>query len=273
VGKLICNELAHLVLKNAMSEPSGKSSNSTEVPKEEVQFDPVKHRQDWLKRLADELDKIEPLMPIKMLPDGIEYPQWVLNVEREFSLVMLPSAKLKDPGIKMTPKRMGALLGHMCEMAVWFMEWLGAQIEKPDEPKTASAPTEALTEEQYESGLKILGSLRDWYLAMRRLAKRALCSCVDQSYEDMTNFLLGYADGFSRKPKTLQVGNIGNPTFEIYVFMLMYWQLIDQLNSVRQFHEVLVKVMGASRVGDQKRVEKICQRIGLTLRKVGRPKK
>jgi hypothetical protein len=272
-GQAVVQRIRASGVKKAMSELSGEFSKSTEPSEEEEQFDPVKHRQDWLKRLADELDKIEPLMPIKLLQDGIEYPQWVINVEREFSQVMLPSAKLKDPGIKMTPKRMGALLGHMCEMAVWLMEWLGAQIEKPDEPKTASASAEALTEEQYESGLKILGSLGDWYLAMRRLAKRALCSCVDQSYEDMTNFLLGYADGFSRKPKTLQVGNIGNPTFEIYVFVLMSWQLIDQLNSVRQFHEVLVKVMGASRVGDQKRVEKICQRIGLTFRKVGRPKK
>ncbi len=55
--------------------------------------------------------------------------------------------------------------------------------------------------------------------------------------------------------------------------MLMFWRAIERMDSVRQFHEVLLKVFGASRIGDQKRVEKICQRMGLSFRKVGRPKK
>jgi hypothetical protein len=242
----------------------------------EAEFNHEEHRTKWLKRLANELDKLEPLMPIKLLPDGIEYPKWVMNVEREFSLVVLPSAKLKDPDVKITPKRMGAVLGHICEMAVWMMEWMGHQIENPDKKGESDLPKESLakiTEEEWGKGLVTLNSLVDWYLALRRLAKRALCSCVDQTYEDMTDFLLGYSDAFSRKPRTFQVGNIGNPTFEIYVFMLIFWQAINRLDSVRQLHELLVKVFGATRMGDQKRIEKICQRIGLSFRKVGRPKK
>jgi hypothetical protein len=237
-----------------------------------TEFNHEEHRAKWFKRLEEELDKIERLIPIKLLPDGIEYPKWVLNVERGFSLVMLPAAKMKDPDFKITPKRMGALLGHMCEMAVWMMEWFGHQSENPNE-KGNPLTEKPLTEEEWKKGQNFLVSLNDWYSAARRLAKRALCSCVDQTYEDMTDFLLGYADAFSRKPKSMQVGNIGNPTFEIYVFMLIYWRAIDRMDSVRQFHEVLVKVFGANRIGDQKRVEKICQRMGLNFRKSGRPKK
>jgi hypothetical protein len=240
------------------------------------EFNHEAHRARWLKRLVDELDKIEPLMPIKLLPDGIEYPRWVHNVEREFSLVMLPSAKLKEPDYKITPKRMGALLGHMCEMAVWMMQWLSYKTETGEEKTEGSTSKKTLpelTEAQWEKGLETLDSLGDWYDGVRHLAKRALCSCVDQTYEDMTDFLLGYADAFSRKPKTMKVGNLGNPTFEIYVFMLMFWRLVESMKSVREFHEALVKVFSANRIGDQKRVEKICQRIGLSFRKVGRPKK
>jgi hypothetical protein len=243
------------------------------MSEEVTTIDLEEHRKAWLRRLADELDKIEPLMPIKFLADGIEYPQWVLKVEREFSLVMLPAAKLKEPDLKITPKRMGALLGHMCESAVWMMEWFGSQLESRNEEGNNSLTEKTFTEDEWKKGQEILVSLGDWYSAMRRLAKRALCSCVDQSYEDMTDFLLGYSDAFSRKPKTFQVGNIGNPTFEIYVFMLIYWRAIERMDSVRQFHEVLVKVFGANRIGDQKRIEKICQRIGLSFRKSGRPKK
>jgi hypothetical protein len=241
-----------------------------------TEFNAEEHRTKWLKGLAAELDKIEPLMPFKFLPEGIEYPKWVQNVEREFSLVVLPSARLKDPDFKITPKRMGAVLGHVCEMAVWMMEWMNHQIENPDQKDGTPLPTNSLaklTEEEWGKGLATLNSLADWYRALRRQAKRALCSSVDQTYEDMTDFLLGYSDAFSRKPRTFQVGNMGNPTFEIYVFMLIFWKAIDRLDSVRQLHELLVKMFGANRIGDQKRIEKICQRIGLRFRKVGRPKK
>jgi hypothetical protein len=240
---------------------------------ETAEIDPIKHRQDWLKRLANEVDKIEPLMPIKLLPEGVEYPQWVLNVEREFSLAMLPSAKLKEPDFKITPKRMGAVLGHMCETAVWMMEWLVYQDENTDEVSGTLSRTEPPTEAQYKEGMEVVAGLVVWYGGMRRLAKLALCSCVDQSYEDMTDFLLGYADGFSRKPKTFRVGNLGNSTFEIHVFMLLYWRAVQGMDSVRQLYETLVNILGASRTGEQKRIEKICQRIGLHYRKPGRPKK
>jgi hypothetical protein len=244
-----------------------------EVTKE---FNPEEHRARWLKRLVDELDKIEPLMPYKFLPEGVEYPQWVLKVEREFSLVVLPSAIVKAPDFKLTPKRMGAVLGHVCEMAVWMMEWMSHQTENSGKNDGTPSPENSpatITEEEWDKGLKALISLENWYLALRRLAKRALCSSVDQTYEDMTDFLLGYADAFSRKPRTFQAGNMGNPTFEIYIFMLTFWQAIDRLDSVRELHELLVKVFGARRTGDQKRIEKICQRIGLSFRKAGRPKK
>jgi hypothetical protein len=234
----------------------------------EAQFDPAKQRRDWLKRLAAELEKLEPLMPIKLLPDSVEYPQWVLNVEREFSLVILPAAKLKKRDFEVTPKRMGALLGHACEKAVWMMEFFNHQPENCGE-KEEDPPTE----EEVKKGQELLDSLCVWYRAMQRLAKRALSSSVDQNYQDMTDFLLGYSDAFSRKPKTFQVGNLGNPTFEIYVFMLIFWRVIMRLDSVRQFHEMLVKVIGQTRIGDQKRIEKICQRIQLSFRKAGRPKK
>jgi hypothetical protein len=236
-------------------------------------INPEANRAKWLKRLAGELDKIEVHMPVKFLPDGIDYPPWVLKVEREFSLVMLPAAKLKDPNFKITPKRMGALLGHMCEMAVWLMEWFYHQAKDGDVKKDNPLVEKPLTEEEWKKGQEYLVSLKNWYCAMRRMAKRALCSCVDQTYEDMTDFLLGYSDAFSRKPKTFQVGNIGNPTFEIYIFMLIFWRAIERMDSVRQLHEKLVEVFGANRIGDQKRIEKICQRMGLSFRKPGRPKK
>ena len=88
----------------------------------------------------------------------------------------------------------------------------------------------------------------------------------------MRDFLLGYAEGFSRKATTFKVGEMGNATFEIYLFLIIFRHSIEKLTSVRQLHELLIGEFGSNRVGEQKRIEKICQRIGLSFRKPGRPK-
>lgn len=222
----------------------------------------------WLKRLADELIKLAPLMPIKLLPEEEDSPEWVRRVEREVGAVMFPEVRIKEAA-ELTPQRMGALLGHECANAVWMMEWIEAQevVERKLAPKE-------LTEEELQKAEEVGSSIIEkWYPGMRRLAKIALCSSVDQSYEDMTGFLLAFAKGFAAKPRTLGIGNMGNPTFEIYVFMLMFWRLVGALKSVRQLHDILAQVFGAHRIGELKRIEKICQRIGLHYRKPGRPKK
>ena len=232
-----------------------------EASESPAEFDYAQHRKELFLRLADELDRVEGLMPIKLLPDDIEYPQWVKNVEREFSLVMFPAAKLRNSKNELTSKRMGAMLGHLSEIAVWMMEAFNQNTQQIQ-----------MSEDDYKKAQKFRADFEDWYKSCRRLAKRSLCSCVDLNYQDMTDFLLGYADAFSRKPKTYKTGNLGSTTFEIYNCMLVYWRFVDQMQSVRQFHEWLVKIFGAQKIGDQKRTEKICQRMGLHFRKRGRPK-
>jgi len=94
------------------------------------------------------------------------------------------------------------------------------------------------------------------YPALRRFAKRALCSCVDQPYEDTKVFLLSYASAFAQKPCGQRASNMGNSAFEIHCFMLIHWQFVERLNSVHDLHQVLVKVFGPYRTGDLKRTEK-----------------
>jgi len=244
---------------------------------------PEQDRKKWLDRLVGELDRIAPIAPFNFLPDGVEYPRWVRNVEKEFSVALLPAAKVRDANFEITPKRMGAMIGHICEMAVWMMEWLKYISESSVEKKAPlinKTDEKPLTEEEkkqlkeLEESIKAgFEKLSAWYEALRRLAKRTLCLSVDQRYQDMTDFLVGFADGFSRKPKSFKLGEIGNTTFEIYHYMILNWAQIQRMESVRQFHECLVKTFGAHRIGEQKRIEKICQRVGLSFRKPGRPKK
>jgi hypothetical protein len=222
-----------------------------------------RRRKAWAESLLVEMERISGYLPPFGAMDE-KTPSWVQAVEKQFALVMLPAAKLKK-GQDITPKRLGAVVGHQCAIAVWMMEWFNAEEKQKELEKIkVDKPVEDDSTAQYD--------FEKWYLGMVRLAKKALCSSVNQTYDDMSDFLIGYAEGFRRKPRTLQIGDIGNTTFEIYVFMLMYWQLIETFSSVAHFHLVLVKMFGVQRVGDLKRVEKICERVGLTFREPGRPR-
>ena len=55
----------------------------------------------------------------------------IANVEREFASVTFPIAKLKTSKV-LTPRLIGAILGHQCAYAVWLMEWLETQLAKTD---------------------------------------------------------------------------------------------------------------------------------------------
>lgn len=229
--------------------------------------DIAQRRQAWLRRLADEYIKLEAAFPMEnFLPEDV--PQWVTNLEREVGATMYPVAKLKEE-LKLTPKRLAAIIGHQCAIAVWMMEWLMEQFEGPQTVEDMK-----FTPEQIKQGEEFITRLaEEWYPALRRLAKRALASCVDQLYDDMKDFLLAYASAFAQKPNGYGAGGFGNTAFGIYNFMLINWRLVARLNSVHHLHEVLVKVFGPYQAGDLKRTEKICQRIGLHYRKAGRPKK
>lgn len=60
-------------------------------------------------------------------------------------------------------------------------------------------------------------------------------------------------------------------TTKIYGMLVMHSDFIPRLQSVRELHEWLQMMLGKYVVSDLKRVEKICERIGLSFRPPGRP--
>lgn len=243
------------------------------------EFDFQKHRQEWIDRLCAEYIKVGELYPKELFPhlQNDEFPAWASRIMDEMAQILFPEARLRK-GVDLTPKRLGALIGHSCASGVWQLEWLQNQMHvalREDVRKKAETPS--LSEKEWKVAESIARSHRQvlevWYPALRRLAKRALCSAVDQTYGDMTDFLLGYSRAFARKPRSFKVGDWGGTTFELYFILLLSWPVVDKLRSVTELHSVLVKVLGQHRTGDKKRIEKICERIGLHYRKPGRPTK
>jgi hypothetical protein len=228
-------------------------------------------RDKWLNRLAREFLMLDGLFPFKGVVPENDCPQWFGRVEEEYFSALCRGADLKGAK-KFTLIGLGGFLGYQCAYAVWMVESLDAQIES--ELRNAEKDKDvALTKEQLQESVKMFHRFNDWYGALRRLAGRALKSCVYQPYEDMSGFLAAYSRAFSRKPKLgAGMGDFGSSNFGIYHFMLWHWRTVEQLDSVRALHDLLRRSMGEHRVGDLRRIEKMCQRIGLHYRKPGRPK-
>ena len=83
-----------------------------------------------------------------------------------------------------------------------------------------------------------------------------------------------YAQGTADALKMIDGKNRRNDGTDIYLFILLYWRVVERLDSVDHLHRVLMKVLGRNRAGcDPKRVAQICQRVGLRYRARGRPRK
>jgi hypothetical protein len=240
-------------------------SNQTKTPDQ-------KRRDKWLKRLGREFLNLDGPFPFNGPLPSEKSPEWVDRVEREYIAATYSRADVKNI-TRLTPKSFGAFLGYQCAYAVWMVETFDDDIEKAGEHPEKLIDLK-LTAAQNEKGLLMLRRFSAWYEALRRLAGRALKSCVYQPYPDMSDFLTGYSQAFSKKPKLgASWGDFGNGAFRIYHFMLLHWHTVEHLDSVRSLHDLLRKCLGESLVGDLKRVEKICQRIGLHYRKPGRPRR
>lgn len=230
-----------------------------------------KQRDRWLNRLTNEFLIVYRQFPFQgSLPEE-KCPEWVRRIEDEYFRATHLGARLHKEK-KFTAGGMGEFFGFQCAYAVWMMECFGAKIEdaieNPEKHKDLN-----LTKEERERGLNGFVRLNEWYGALRRLAGRALKSCVYQSYADMSAFLSAFSRAFTRKPETTnRIGDFESSAFGIYHFMLLQWRGIERLGSVRELHELLRKQIGEHRTGDLKRIEKICQRIDLHFGKPGRPK-
>src|ERR1017187_8626244 len=158
-----------------------------------------KERDKWLNRLAHEFLTLNGLFPFKDLFPTENCPGWVDRVELEYLVAVHPDVDLKG-ATRFTPARMGGFLGNQCAYAVWMVENLEAMVEHAmKQPEKIKDLVER--KEECEQGQIILRRFIEWYKALMHLAGRALKSCVYQSYEDMSGFLMAYGKAFSRKPK------------------------------------------------------------------------
>lgn len=193
-------------------------------------------------------------------------PKWVDNLAMNVTRQILPGSRgmpcttAADAGLNL-----GLWWGYARNL--WMSEF---SIDPKLEERLKKSPDYQRLEEWGEKFGEVLGS--NVLPKIRRLAKRALCMATDQETAEAVAFLRGFAKGFDSTPKDASASNIGNSAFDLQLIMLLNWPAVEQLGSVRELHERLQKAF-PRRIGDLTRIEKICQRIGKSFGKPGRPKK
>lgn len=178
---------------------------------------------------------------------------------------------------KWTARDLGRFLGRQCavERLIWDevplsprvkeekARWIDWQMEKIH---SNHAPAIALTRD-------VMG-LEKWRRIFKKFIDEILASARERPYAESSAFF----DAFGRAnvieadelatERTMGVGE------RIAYVMVLMWRDIARLESVAQLHQLLsaaAKPMGI--VITLKRVEKLCQRIGLKFKGRGRPKR
>lgn len=214
---------------------------------------------NWLRQIVRWMDACESEMPEPAFLKG-HWPEWVRRIGRELMATMFPAAKLKV-GRDWTAGELGALLGH--RVAYFHAMTHFAVPETSDVFKKLDNKVVRQTQKQ----------LQDYANAFDVALKRSLALAVDQSHADAAQFFTSFAKGLNKMPSDIQASNFQRSTTRVYCIMLAAWRSVERLKSVHELQQGLCRHMDTHAVGNVKRIEKICQRIGLSFGLPGRPKK
>jgi hypothetical protein len=227
-------------------------------------------QEGWLRYIVDVVAAAEGFRPTPYWLEG-DFPPWVQNAGRELTKALNPTAKLKV-GARWEPGEVGAMLGQKLAYLHWFIEWLNA-----DEEKERSVPMEELQtvfgkdiEERTQEFFRQFAE--DFVPAFSEALRTALGLAAQQDFAPLSRFFASFSRGLEQKRK--MSGGIGRTNTVIYVVLLTSWRRVEELGSIPALHRKLRECLflGPHVVGDLKRVEKICERIGLSYREIAERK-
>lgn len=212
----------------------------------------------WYQSCWDELGGHSQAVPQPHWLEG-DWPDWVANAGREIAKTFFPVAQLKSDG-EMSPRILGGILGHQIAAVNALCETL------QDPEPAAKGIAHAL---QPKGGFPdtFAESFAGYFEHMAEVMKRACAGAIEADYAECAEFFSAFADGMKQTPNELERTNT-----RIILTLLIGWRTFVQFPSIRAVHEAFCKGMGVRLVGNLKRFEKMCQRIGFKVRGKGRPK-
>lgn len=205
---------------------------------------------------------------IEGIPE-LRRPKWVARCREKVCAALFPKVQeLPSFGAKGESYEPGFAIG-LIEAGI---RMLGDIFDRLEPWLKARQPTD----DEVRKGLHdLFGEHGDWLFEVFKEDGNTFFEAVADyesklSLGNAANYRQGQADAL----KMVAGENRKNDATDIHLFMLLYWRVVDRLESVDHLHRVLIKVFGRNRAGyDPKRVAQICHRIGKKYRARGRPKK
>jgi len=213
----------------------------------------------WLEQIIHWMDASQSRLPEPVFLKG-EFPDWVQRVARELISTVFPFAKLRV-GQPWTAGQVGALLGH--QLAYFH----GLQ-------HCQNIPSNRAFKKIDKRFVKRVSIQFENFAKSSSLAlKRSLAIASEQSHAEATRFFTAFAKALNKVPVDSQASNFHRTSTKVYWVLLMAWRSVEKMRSVRELQQGLCRCLEPHVVGDLKRIEKMCQRLGLHFGLPGRPKK
>jgi hypothetical protein len=111
-----------------------------------------------------------------------------------------------------------------------------------------------------------------WEEILETIITQAFEGHIQGATDSKAHFLEGLTKA-SKEPWLAPYHHPGDRAFPIYAALLFYEDEVEKCKSVAELHRWLTNLLGEIQVSDIKRIEKLCDRIGLRFRGRGRPKK
>lgn len=114
------------------------------------------------------------------------------------------------------------------------------------------------------------------YAIWEEILETIITQAFECHIQGKTNSKAVFLEGLAKASKEPWLNPTHSPAdtaFPIYATLLYYEDEIEKCGSVPDLHRWLCDLCGERQIGDIKRLEKLCQRIGLKFRGRGRPRK
>ena len=239
-------------------------------------------QQTWYERVFDTLDFSQVARDAGLL-DIETGPAWVLNVARELVQQAMPAVNIRTPkGI--TAREVGRAAGQICANVYALGETMSPASEAFKKVQAFAAisgqyrrvPVVQSARKSMLQGYDLLAVVAAIAQRIETTVIKAFKAALDQdSRVEAAEFFRGFAEGICKPGMTAEPSLVGATTATpIYGRLLVHHTEIEQLKSVRDLRAfLLVRGLSEQVLGDPKRLEKLCERIGLSFRKRGRPKR
>ncbi|MGC3988553.1 MAG: hypothetical protein QM796_02475 [Chthoniobacteraceae bacterium] len=229
-----------------------------------MQTPPDLQRSAWIAEVVTEIEAAELFFKEPQWLRG-DWPEWVQLLSKALLKTIIPGVKQK-PVSQWTAGEAGALVGtkHVC--AYWLFEGEAYSISAFREVMSMGSdfPRDHPLRGVMAEGIMFWKKMwRDAAPRLQLAIERSLTLAARAPHHENVRFFKAYTKAVQRIPS--QTGDLPGSTTStgIYFFTFVFWRYVQTLSSCRVFHELLCKVFGPQMVGDQKRIEKMCERLGL----------